>query len=165
MAGIILSTVCAAFLGTAALADTTNVFIIDNVEVKGFNGSQLNGKTISAYDITYTDAGARTVRTHIIKTAPSVNTISRTTTQVSPVYSSESFQFDTENSLIFVDGKLVSEEEFKALDIFDIAGIEELKGKYAAEFLKALKDKEEYDGETDGIGVISVTTLKAGKTE
>ena len=161
MAGIILSTMCAVFLGTAApsvQADTTNVFIIDSVQVKGFNGAQLNGKTISAYDITYTNVGSRTVRTHTIKTAPTGNTISFTTTETSSAFSADDFQLDTENSLIFVNGTLVSEEEFKALDFKEIIGLEEMKGRSATEFLKALKEEGKFEGETDGQGVISVTT-------
>ncbi|MBP5740189.1 MAG: hypothetical protein J6W59_00335 [Bacteroidales bacterium] len=161
MAGIILSTICAVFLGTAA-ADTTNVFIIDNVEVRNFNGSQLNGKTISAYDITYAEAGSRTIRKHIIKTAPSGNTINITTTDAPAGYStvgdSPFFQVETENALIFLDGKLISEEEFKALAVKDVANLEEMKGRSATEFLQDLKDKGKYDGETSGFGIIVVTS-------
>lgn len=160
MAGILLSTICAVFLGTAA-ADTTNVFIIDNVVVKDFNGSQLNGKTISAYDITFSESGARTVRTHRITTAPSGNTISLTTESssgFSTIGDSPLFQIDTENALIFLDGTLISEEKFKAIAVRDIANLEEMKGRSAAEFLQALKDEGKYDGETSGFGVISVTT-------
>ena len=163
MAGIILSTLCAVFLGTAA-ADTTNVFIIDNVEVKAFNGSQLNGKTISAYEITLTDAGAKTIRTHRIKTVPIGNTISVTTTQTSSGFSSEvsSFldQVDTKDALLFVNGALVTEEVFRALDPKDITGLEELRGRPASEFLQKLKEEGKYDGSTEGKGVVSVTTRK-----
>ena len=43
------------------------------------------------------------------------------------------------------------------LDVKDIAGLEEMRGRSAAEFLKALKEEGKYEGETDGRGVISVT--------
>ena len=164
MASIILSTICAVALGTAAVpanADTTNVFIIDNVEVKDFKGSQLNGKTISAYDITLTDVGSKKVRTHTIKTVPMGNTVNITTTNTSSGFSSELASFfdeiDMENSVFVVNGTVVSEEEFKALDVKDIAGLEEMRGRSATEFLKALKEEGKYEGETDGRGVISVT--------
>ena len=62
-----------------------------------------------------------------------------------------------ENSVFVVNGTVVSEEEFKALDVKDIAGLEEMRGRSAAEFLKALKEEGKYEGETDGRGVISVT--------
>ena len=163
MACIILSALCAVFLGTAA-ADTTNVFIIDNVEVKGFNGSQLNGKTISAYEITLTDAGSKTIRTHRIKTVPIGNTISVTTTEVSPEFSSEMSSFfnkiDTKNAVIIVNGAFVTEEEFRALDYKDITNLEEMRGRSAAEYLQNLKKEGKYDGKTEGKGVVSVTTRR-----
>ena len=142
--------------------NATNVFFIDNVKVKNFSGSQLNGKTISSYDILVTDTGSETVRTHMIKTAPMGNTINTTTTEVSPGFSSEisSFldQIDTQNAVIFVNGIVVSEEAFKALKSRDITGLEEMKGKSAAEFLKSMKEEGKYDGETEGKGVVTVTT-------
>ena len=33
-----------------------------------------------------------------------------------------------------------------------------MRGRSAAEFLQALKEEGKYDGETSGLGVISVTT-------
>ena len=142
--------------------DITNVFFIDNVKVNDFRGSQLNGKTISAYDITVTDTGSKTVRTHMIKTAPMGNTISTTTTEMSPVLSSEmsSFlgQIDTENAVIIVNGVLVTEEMFRALDFKDITNLEEMRGRSAVEFLQNLKEEGKYDGETEGKGVVTVTT-------
>jgi len=152
-----------AFLGSnPGGKNATNVFYIDNVKVKDFSGSQLNGKTISSYDILVTDTGSETVRTHMIKTAPMGNTINTTTTVVSPEFSSEmsSFldQIDTQNAVIFVNGIVVSEEAFRALKSRDITGLEEMKGKSAAEFLKSMKEEGKYDGETEGKGVVTVTT-------
>lgn len=169
MAGIILSTICTAALGMAALpasADTTNVFIIDNVVVKNFNGSQLNGKTISAYDIVLSEAGSKTVRTHVIKTAPFGNTISYTKTETSPGTSSDDlipfFRVDTSNAVIFLDGKLVSEAEFNAVDVNKISSINEMRGQSAVDYLRALRDEGKYDGTTEGLGVLVVTT-RSGK--
>jgi hypothetical protein len=165
MAGIILSSICAIALSTAALpasADTTNVFIIDNVEVKGFNGSQLNGKTISAYEIVLSEVGSKTVRTHLIKTAPFGNTVSYTMTETSPGTSPDElvsfFRVDTSGAVIFLDGKLVSEAEFNAVDVSKITSLEELKGQSAADYLRTLKDEGKYDGATEGRGVLVVTT-------
>ena len=142
--------------------NATNVFFIDNVKVKDFSGSQLNGKTISTYDITVTDNGAEVIKTHMIRTVPMGNTISTTTTEVSSGFSSEmsSFldQIDTKNAAIFVNGVLVTEEAFRALNFREITGVEEMKGKSAAEFLKNMKEEGKYDGETEGKGVVTVTT-------
>lgn len=142
--------------------NTTNVYFIDNVKVKSFSGSQLNGKTVSSYEMTVTDTGSETVRTHMIETAPMGNTINTTTTSVSSGFSSEmsSFldQIDTQNAVILVNGIVVSEEAFRALNFREITGIEEMRGRSAAEFLQNLKEEGKYDGKTEGKGVVTVTT-------
>lgn len=165
MASIIISTICAAALSAAALpasADTTNLYIIDNVVVKNFNGSQLNGKTISAYDITFSEAGSKTVRTHTIKTEPFGNTVSFSSTETTPGMPSAAIvsfpQVDTENSVIFINGRLASEAEFKALDSRKITGLNVLKGQSAVDFLEKLKEEGKYEAEIDDRGVVSVTT-------
>ena len=78
MTGIVLSALCAVALGAASpsiQADTTDVYIIDYVEINGFNGSQLVGKTVSTYNINLVTEGSKTFRRHIIKTVLSGNTI------------------------------------------------------------------------------------------
>ena len=152
------------FRSTPEGKDTTNVFIIDNVVVKGFNGFQLNGKTISAYEISLTDTGARMVRTHMIKTVPMGNTVSITTTDASSGFASEVSAFfsqvNTDNAVFVINGEVVIEEEFLALEAKDVTGLEELRGKPATELLKNLKEEGKYDGETEGKAVISVTARR-----
>ena len=163
MASIILTTICAVALGTTSLpasADTTNVYIVDNVEVRNFSGSQLNGKTITAYDISYTTRGSATVRVHSIKTAPFGNTI-----QVTPQVTGPSIEaflpFPMEeilNPVYFLDGNIISEEEFLSLDTAAIAGVRALKEASATEYLQPLKDEGKYDGPVTGCTVVIVTS-------
>ena len=163
MAGIILSTICAAFLGTATLpanADTTNVYIIDNVEVKDFSGTQLNGKTISAYDITLSTAGSRIVRTHIIKTAPFGTTINITPAETSGPKPTDFLPYplnELKNVVYFLDGELISEEAFLSMSGKDIGGVKVLKEMAATEDLQGLKDEGKFYGPTVSRDVVVVT--------
>ena len=163
MASIILSTIYAAFLGTAALpanADTTNVYIIDNVEVRNFSGSQLNGKTISAYDIKLSTSGSRTIRTHIIKTAPFGKTITITPAETSGPKPTDFLIYPLEelrNVVYFLDGELLSEEAFLSMSGKDIGSVMVYKEMAATEYLQSLKDKGKYNGPTAGRDVVVVT--------
>lgn len=163
MAGIILSTICAAFLGTATLpanADTTNVYIIDNVEVKNFTGTQLNGKTISAYDVTLSNAGSRIIRTHIIKTAPFGKTINITPAETSGPKPTDFLPYPLEelkNVVYFLDGELISEEAFLAMSGKEIGGVKVFRATAASEYLQGLKDEGKFDGPTVGRDVVIVT--------
>ena len=163
MASIILSTICAAFLGTAALpakADTTNVYIIDNVQVKNFSGSQLNGKTISAYDINLSTAGSRVIRTHVIKTGPFGKTITITPAETSGPKPTDFLPYPLDellNVVYFLDGEQISEEAFLAMNGKDIAGVKVYKEMSATEYLQGLKDKGKYDGPTVRRDVVVVT--------
>lgn len=163
MASIILTTICAVALGTAnipASADTTNVYIVDNVEVKNFSGSQLSGKTITAYDISRSRRGSVPVRIHNIKTAPFGNTI-----QITPQVSGPSIEAflpfpleEMQNPVYFLDGNVIGEEEFLSLDTATIAGVRALKEASASDYLKPLKDEGKYDGPVDGCTVVIVTS-------
>ena len=163
MAGIILSTICAAFLGTATLpanADTTNVYIIDNVEVKNFTGTQLNGKTISAYDVTLSNAGSRIIRTHIIKTAPFGKTINITPAETSGPKPTDFLPYPLEelkNVVYFLNGELISEEAFLAMSGKEIGGVKVFRATAASEYLQGLKDEGKFDGPTVGRDVVIVT--------
>ena len=73
MGTIILSTICALVLSTSAPVvqpDTLNRYIIDKSEVKNFDGSQLDGKTIVSYTVnTYpSEKGNDVIRLHVIQT-------------------------------------------------------------------------------------------------
>ena len=167
MAGIILSTIFAVALSAAApsvQADTTDVYMIDNVEVKNFNGSQLNGKTIATYNISRTMVGSEPARVHIIKTVPSAKTM-RITPEVNGPSPEDLLHFplgELANPVFFLDGVRISELAFKSLDVNNIANVEAFKEAAASEYLQALKEEGKYDGVTEGRGVIVVTT-KPGK--
>ncbi|MBP5740190.1 MAG: hypothetical protein J6W59_00340 [Bacteroidales bacterium] len=163
MTSILLSTVCAVALGAASpsvQADTTDVYMIDYVEVKDFNGSQLVGKTISTYNVNLTGEGSRMVRTHIIKTVLSGNAATVATREMSSEMAGliSLSPAERDNAVFFLNGARVSQLTFNYLDAGDIAEIKTLKGEEAAEYLLSLKNKKEYDDETAGRGVVIVTT-------
>ena len=62
---LIVSSVC--------LWGQQTIYVIDNVTVDNFDGSQLKGKNIKDYQITTTGKGAKAITVHAITTAPSVN--------------------------------------------------------------------------------------------
>ena len=163
MTSLLLSAVCAVALGAASPSvqtDTTDVYVIDYVEVKDFNGTQLVGKTISTYNINLTQEGSRAVRTHIIKTVLSGNTVQVATREMSPEMAAliKLSPEEMGNAVFFLNGARVSQLTFSYLDANDVAEIKTLKGSEAAEYLQSLKKNREYDGETAGRGVVVVTT-------
>ena len=163
MTSLVLSAICAVALGAASPSvqtDTTDVYVIDYVEVKDFNGTQLVGKTISTYNVNLTGEGSRIVRTHIIKTVLSGNTVKVATREMSPEMAAliKLSPEEMGNAVFFLNGARVSQLTFNYLDANDIAEIKTLKGSEAAEYLLSLKKNREYDGETAGRGVVVVTT-------
>ena len=101
-----------------------------------------------------------TVRVHNIKTAPFGNTI-----QITPQTSGPSIKaflpFPMEemvNPVYFLDGNLISEEEFLSLDTASIGGVKALKEASASEYLQPLKDEGKYDGPVTGCTVVIVTS-------
>lgn len=74
----ILSAVCAIVLGTSAMtgqADTVNVYMINGEKVTNFDGSQIIGKTVSAYriGIATNNATGEVSKVHIIETTKPVS--------------------------------------------------------------------------------------------
>lgn len=74
----ILSAVCALVLGTSAMtsqADTVNVYMINGEKVTNFDGSQIIGKTVSAYriGIATNNATGEVSKVHIIETTKPVS--------------------------------------------------------------------------------------------
>ena len=59
-------------LAPLALSAQQTLYVIDNVTVDKFDGSQLKGKTIRDYKISTTGSGRKTVTVHSITTGPSV---------------------------------------------------------------------------------------------
>ena len=163
MTSFILSAVCALALGAASpsvQADTTDVYIIDYAEVKGFNGSQLVGKTVSTYNINLVTEGSQTFRRHIIKTVLSGNTV-----KVEEGGWSSGLEGlvsltpeEMNNAVFFLNGARVSRTTFNYMDTGTIADVKTLKGEEAAEYLQSLKNNKEYDGVTEGRAVVVVTT-------
>ena len=162
MTGIVLSALCAVALGAASpsiQADTTDVYVIDYVEVKGFNGSQLVGKTISTYNINLSTEGSEIVRTHIIKTVLSGNTANVGTgadgssgfDRLVPLSPAE-----MGNAVFFLNGARVSRNTFNYMDTGTITDIQTMKGEEADKYLQLLKNKKEYDGITEGRCVVIV---------
>ena len=162
MTSIVLSAICALSLGAASpsvKADTTDVYVIDYVEVKGFNGSQLVGKTISTYNINLTTAGSEIVRTHIIKTVltgntNNVGTVTGKSSGLDGLVSLSPEEMD--NAVFFLNGARVSRTTFKFMDTGTITDIKTLKGEEADEYLQSLKKNKEYDGITEGRSVVIV---------
>ena len=168
MTSIILSSICALALGAASpsvLSDTTDVYVIDYVEVADFDGTQLIGKTISTYNINLTGDGSRMVRHHIIKTVLSGNKATVATREMSPEMAGllGLNPEEMDNAVFFLNGARVSKLTFNYLDVSDIADIKTLKGTEAAEYLQSLKKNKEYDGETAGRSVVIVTTGSRNK--
>ena len=162
MTSIVLSAICALSLGAASpsvQADTTDVYVIDYVQVNGFNGSQLVGKTISTYNINLTTAGSDIVRTHIIKTVltgntTNVGTVAGKSSGLDGLASSSPEEM--ENAVFFLNGARVSRMTFNYLDTGTITDIKTLKGEEADEYLQSLKKNKEYDGITEGRSVVIV---------
>ena len=81
MKTLIISALCALALCSVpygaearpAQSDTLDRYVIDGVDVTGFDGSQLVGKTIQSYDVTVSKSGRTVCRTHSITTLPSLS--------------------------------------------------------------------------------------------
>lgn len=74
----ILSAVCALTLGASAItgqADTVNVYMINGEKVTNFDGSQIIGKTVSAYriGIATNNATGEVSKVHVIETTKPVS--------------------------------------------------------------------------------------------
>ena len=57
----------------SAQADTVNRYFIDGQTVTNFDGTQLIGKSVASYEITYSNEKKTVVRTHTIKTRKPAN--------------------------------------------------------------------------------------------
>lgn len=121
--------------------DTIDRYIIDKQVVDRFNGSQLEGKTISKYMIAYKTVGNVVEKNHVIYTESS---------KISLKSSPSKIKYE---GLILVDGKEMSNESLGSLKTEDIANMEIYKAgsKVAGSYGKKGKN-----------GVVKITT-KAGK--
>ena len=74
---IILSSLCALALNVSArpaMPDTVDRYVVDDVKIEKFDGSQLVGKTVRTYDITIAEdeSGKTVYRVHDIHTAKNI---------------------------------------------------------------------------------------------
>ena len=122
--------------------DTIDKYIIDKQVIERFNGSQLEGKTISKYMIVYKDAGNVIEKTHVIMTEG--GNISFNNKPVNQM---------KYEGLVIVDGKEMSADDFSKMNAKDIAGMKVYKA--------GSKVAESY-GESGKNGVLWITT-KANK--
>ena len=146
MRTILFTVFCALVLNVQAneiKRDTIDRYIIDKQVVARFNGSQLEGKTISKYMIAYKTVGNVVEKNHVIYTGGSKISLNTIGTPSKIKY----------EGLAIVDGKEVPSESLNALKPEDIANIEVYK--------VGSKVADSY-GEKGKNGVMMITT-KAGK--
>ena len=62
-------------LASYALSAQQTIYVIDNVTVEKFDGSQLQGKIIKNYHISTQGSGKKAVTVHAITTAPATTTV------------------------------------------------------------------------------------------
>ena len=123
--------------------DTIDKYIIDKQVIERFNGSQLEGKTVSKYMIVYKDAGNVIEKTHVIMTEG--GNIS---------FKNKSVNQMKYEGLVIVDGKEMSSDDFSKMNAKDIASMNVYKA--------GSKVAQSY-GEQGKNGVLWITT-KANKT-
>lgn len=189
MTSLILSAVCAVALSCpdmTPIADTTDLYLIDNERVEFFNGSQLNGKTIKSYNIVRDDFNGNPVRLHLIVTESAPHGSIRIVPQegekeddkpwkIIPLEDTPKISVRTEpgttavDIVYIVDGVRIDAESFSKLSPADILSIEVMKGNSALGKLQKLKeegvikDESLVKGEVGDAGLILVTTKKGAK--
>lgn len=146
MGTILLSAFCALALNMQSVEikkDTIDKYLIDKQVIERFNGSQLEGKTVSKYMIVYKDAGNVIEKTHVI-----------ITDGVNISFKNKSANQSKYEGLVIVDGKEMSSDEFSKINAKDIASMKVYKA--------GSKVAKSY-GEKGKNGVLWITT-KANKT-
>lgn len=146
MGTILLSAFCALALNMQSVEikkDTIDKYIIDKQVIERFNGSQLEGKTVSKYMIVYKDAGNVIEKTHVI-----------ITDGVNISFKNKSANQVKYEGLVMVDGKEMSFSDFRKMNAEEIASMNVYKA--------GSKVAKSY-GEKGKNGVLWITT-KANKT-
>ena len=136
MTSIILSTICALALNAApapAQTDTSDLYLIDNVKVENFNGSQLAGKTVNTYVIRRENIGGIPTRIHFITTNAG----------------------DSQMPAV-----VLMDSDFSNATVVSVKSIEVMKGSSAAKYLQDLKDQGRYQGDINSAGGVIVVNLK-----
>lgn len=138
---------CAFVLGIQASAlpkDTVDSYVIDNVAIAKFDGTQLVGKTIDKYAIAYKNNGKSVEKCHVITTRKSGKVIN-----IKGMPEGK----DLHNTLILLNGKEVTFSDTTNLKPEDISNITILKaGSKAAKAI--LKQR----GRTDKGEVMIITS-------
>ncbi len=119
--------------------DTVDKYVIDNVAIHKFDGTQLENKTISKYIIAYKDLGNVVEKKHVIITNQNSSAQSNT--------DQKNF-----NGLIIVDGKEIKNSDLAKINNKDI------KSMYV---LKAGSEAAEAYGEKGKNGVMLIKTKTA----
>lgn len=124
MRTILLTALCAVAIGSQAKVanDTIDKYIIDKQLVAHFNGSQLIGKYISKYKITYKKGRGVVERRHVIYTE---DVVEKATREI--VHGNGSIASMTKKPLILVDGVETSPADFGKIKPEEIAHIEVIK--------------------------------------
>lgn len=155
MGVFLLSALCAMFFNThneEIRKDTIERYVIDKQIVENFDGTQLEGKTISKYIIAYKDAGNVVERKHVIFTHKNSVTIGNvainSTTSRNYLDGNSLVSGDVFSGIFIVDGKETSVHE-----LVNVANdIEHIN------VFKPGSDVAKSYGEKGNNGVIVVTT-------
>lgn len=155
MGVFLLSALCAMFFNThneEIRKDTIDRYVIDKQIVENFDGTQLEGKTISKYIIAYKDAGSVVERKHVIFTCKNSVTIGNvainSTTNGNYLDGNSLVSGDVFSGIFIVDGKETSVHE-----LVNVANdIEHIN------VFKPGSDVAKSYGEKGNNGVIVVTT-------
>lgn len=155
MGVFLLSALCAMFFNThneEIRKDTIDRYVIDKQIVENFDGTQLEGKTISKYIIAYKDAGNVVERKHVIFTHKNSVTIGNvainSTTSRNYLDGNSLVSGDVFSGIFIVDGKETSVHE-----LVNVANdIEHIN------VFKPGSDVAKSYGEKGNNGVIVVTT-------
>lgn len=165
MGTIFLSAFCALALNVQATEvkqDTIHKYVIDKQAVENFNGTQLEGKTISKYIIAYKNVGKTVEKTHVIYTgSPMITASDNMTTEEGgktiSIKNISKMTFGNDvaikyKGLVIIDGKEAKSLDFAInIEPESIASIDIHK--------PGSKVAESY-GEKGKNGVIMVTTKK-----
>lgn len=146
MKAILLSVLCSLVLNVQSMEvkkDTIDKYMIDKQVIERFNGTQLEGKTISKYIIAYRNVGNVVEKNHIIITESKNFSLNGKTVN--------RMKYE---GLIIIDGKEATSNDLSHLKAEEIAKMENYKS--------GSKVAESY-GEKAKKGVLWVTT-KSNKT-
>lgn len=145
---------CACVLGIQASAlpkDTVDSYVIDNVAIAKFDGTQLVGKTIDKYAIAYKGNGKSVEKCHVITTRKSDKGINLKGKVIDIKGMPEGK--DLHSTLILLNGKEVTSSDTTKLKPEDISNITILKAGS-----KAAKAILEQRGRTDKSEVMIITS-------